>query len=130
MKPNSKSQSLANARKRRAESPMVAAARRILRQKPDGQKENWADRVMQSLIKIGTKEKKSIIALQAIRMILQQSGSPASANPTGEIDSADDSSPEIQAMSEEEIDARIAELMKTLGSVPDVSAASSRRSSD
>jgi hypothetical protein len=88
-----------------------------LRRKPDGKKETWADSVMHSLIKIGTKEKKSIIALQAIRMILQQSGSPATANAAAAIDDADDNV-QMEVMSEEEIDARIAELMKTLGSVP------------
>jgi hypothetical protein len=119
MKANSKSLALVNARKRaqRAESPIVISARRILRRKPDGKKETWADSVMHSLIKIGTKEKKSIIALQAIRMILQQSGSPAPANAAAAIDDADDNI-HMEVMNEEEIDARIAELMKTLGSVP------------
>ncbi|HXE05644.1 MAG TPA: hypothetical protein VN579_06635 [Bryobacteraceae bacterium] len=111
-------------RKRTSMPPIASATRRILKKKPDGVA-SWSDRLVEKLLTIATNPKTpAATAMQAIRILIEHSGSASQANDLADFSHESDgpSVAELRSKSKEELDKYIAELMTTIGSIPGVKA--------
>lgn len=107
---------------------LILGCRRTLNQKPDPNSPPWAEIISVKLYEIGCdKEAPVNLRLQAIRTAIELCHSQLTSVPKSRYQEPESKSaraslrptPEEEALSDEELDAQIAELQAFLGSVPE-----------
>jgi hypothetical protein len=111
--------------KRIAPAPIASATLRILKKKPEGAGQ-WSERVVETLLAIATNPKTpAVTAMQAIRIVIEQSSRVSSGRDGDSASFVDDGVPsvaEIRQRSQAEVEKRIAELLGSMGPIPGVQA--------
>ena len=110
-------------RKRTVQPPIASAARRMLKKKNEKEGQ-WSERVVETLLGIATSPKTPpVTAMQAIRIVIEQSSHVSPGRDGDSAGLAEDGVPslaEIRQKSQAEVEKRIAELLGTMGPIPGV----------